>query len=81
MHKQHIFDTQNQKRNITNKDSYIFANSEAMKMQEGTVFAATKENWPHLLQKYQAEAAAFAKGGKKAALPAGAPAFIKLFFG
>ena len=50
-------------------------------MQENTIFAETPENWPHLLRKYAAEAAAFAKGGKKAVLPPEVPVFVKYDFG
>ena len=64
-------------RNVNSREKYLFANSEAARMQQGTIFAAKEENWPHLLQKYSAEAEALAKGGKKAVLPPDAPAFLK----
>ncbi len=64
-------------RNLSNREKYIFGNSEAMRAQAGTLFESTAENWPHLLQKYAAEAEMVAKAGKKAVLPPDAPAFIR----
>ena len=63
--------------NINNKKDYLFANSEAMKMQPKTLFESTPENWPHLLLKYKSELEAMTKGKKKGVLPPGAPTFLK----
>ena len=56
---------------------YLFACSEAMRMQEGTIYEANAENWPQLLTKYKAELEIMAKSKKKGVLPPGAPAFLK----
>eukprot|EP00830_Metopus_es_P016401 TRINITY_DN5066_c0_g1_i1.p1 TRINITY_DN5066_c0_g1~~TRINITY_DN5066_c0_g1_i1.p1 ORF type:complete len:483 (+),score=91.78 TRINITY_DN5066_c0_g1_i1:3-1451(+) len=62
--------------NINSKQNYLFANSEAMKMQEKTLFAPTGENWPHLLAKYTKEIEEM-NNNKKKIPPPGAPAFLK----
>eukprot|EP00826_Nyctotherus_ovalis_P049399 TRINITY_DN5972_c0_g1_i1.p1 TRINITY_DN5972_c0_g1~~TRINITY_DN5972_c0_g1_i1.p1 ORF type:complete len:189 (+),score=71.04 TRINITY_DN5972_c0_g1_i1:1071-1637(+) len=63
-------------RNISTRDNYLFTNSEAMKMQEKTLFEETSENWMHLLKNYAAEAELFAKN-PKALLPPDTPNFVK----
>ncbi len=62
---------------INNRQQHLCASAEAMKMQTQTMFAATAENWPHLLEKHSAELALIAKSKKKGYLPPGAPTFLK----
>lgn len=64
-------------RDITNRDEYLFANSEAMKMQVQSFFEETEENWPHILRKYAVEANMVLKGGIKTTLPPETPNFVK----